>query len=91
MLDNFYIYIDIWYREGEGEENVYKLMVEELGNRVVVDIDIFDNNCVVLLDYKEDEDLIKFYLEKIGWGFFDCEGEWKKNDYWFKMMCYKFY
>ena len=91
MSDNFYIYIDTWHREGEGEENVHKLTAEELGNRVVVDIDISDNNCVAPSDYKEDEDPTKFHSEKTGRGPLDCEGEWKKNDHWPKMTCYKLY
>lgn len=88
MKDIFFFFIDIWYKEGEGLDNVYNLIGDELWMREVVNIDIID--FVFVNDYKEDEDLCKFYFEKIGWGFL-VKNVWKMNKDYFKMICYKLY
>lgn len=90
MGENFYILIDTWHREGEGEENVHKLEGEELAKRLVVDIDITDNSAVSSSDYKEDEDPTKFHSEKTGRGPLK-NAEWKNNENYPKMTCYKLY
>lgn len=88
MKDSFYILIDTWHKEGEGEENVHNLEGKELEIREIVDIDIADNSAVAPADYKEEEDPTLYKSEKTGRGRL-CS-DWKK-DASPKMTCYKLY
>lgn len=90
MGKNFFILIDTWHKEGEGEENVHCLDADELKKREIVDIDIADPDAVSSSDYKEDEDPTIFHSEKTGRGPL-VKGDWKKNENYPKMTCYKLY
>ena len=90
MGDKFFILIDTWHKEGEGEANVHNLNADELKKREIVNIDIADPDVVSASDYKEDEDPTKFHSEKTGRGPL-VKGDWKKNENYPKMTCYKLY
>ncbi|XP_071945321.1 phosphatidylinositol transfer protein alpha isoform-like [Antedon mediterranea] len=77
MKDNFYLRIETWHIEDEGQaENVHKLTKEELEKRIVEHIDIA-NDPIEARDYKEDEDPTLFKSEKTGRG--PLQKDWQKT------------